>query len=379
VDAPAFDLSDHVRVERLPAPADEAELLRAVERLRRRRLDPSRPLWEMWFLPGLPADRIGWFVRQHHVVADGIAGMAELGALLDSVPGTVPTPAHPWVAAPRPSARALLRDNFQRRTAKLKNASGAVTHPTAVVHRVRAGIPAFRELLAEKPGPETSLNRVIGQDRTLAVLRSSLETVIEVAHAYGATVNDVLLAVIGGGLRGLLTSRGEPVDGVTLPIYVPISLRREDSAPDGGNLIGQMVVPLPLGIADPGQRLGQIAAETAKRKAVGRPSLGAMFHGRLVRGVMLKLVVRQRVNVVSADLLGPPTPLYFAGAQLIEVFPLVNLLGTESLGVGALSYAGQFSVLTVADAEAYPDLHIFAETADADLRALAESTAGLRR
>jgi hypothetical protein len=94
---------------------------------------------------------------------------------------------------------------------------------------------------------------------------------------------------------------------------------------------------------------------------------------------MLKLVVRQRVNVVSADLLGPPTPLYFAGAQLIEVFPLVNLLGTESLGVGALSYAGQFNVLTVADAEAYPDLQIFAETAGADLRALAESTAGLRR
>ena len=215
-----------------------------------------------------------------------------------------------------------------------------LTHPAAILHRVRAGLPALRELLAQEPGPDTSLNRVIGQDRTLALVRSSLGSVNEVAHLNGATVNDVLLAVIAGGLRGLLGSRGEPIEGVTLPIYVPISLRRGGSAPDGGNLISQMVVPLPVGIADPGRRLRQIAAETAKRKAVGRPTLGTMFHSRLVRGAMLKLIVRQRVNVVSADLPGPPTPRYFAGAPLIEVFPLVNLLGTESLGVGALSYAG---------------------------------------
>jgi Wax ester synthase-like Acyl-CoA acyltransferase domain len=36
VDAPAFDLSEHIRVEELAASADEAELLRTVARLRRR-------------------------------------------------------------------------------------------------------------------------------------------------------------------------------------------------------------------------------------------------------------------------------------------------------------------------------------------------------
>jgi diacylglycerol O-acyltransferase / wax synthase len=132
-------------------------------------------------------------------------------------------------------------------------------------------MPALRELLAEEPGPQTSLNRVIGQDRTLAVVRSSLEQVREVAHSHGATVNDVLLAVIAGGVRGLLGSRGEPIEGVILPIYVPVSLRRGRPGQQGGNLISQMVVPLPLGIADPGLRLQQIAAETAKRKAIDRP------------------------------------------------------------------------------------------------------------
>ena len=174
VDAPAFDLDDHVRVEQLPAAADEAELLRTVARLRRRRLDRSRPLWEMWFLPGLPGDRIGWFIRLHHVMADGIAGVAELGALLDAVPSAATAPAPPWIRRAATIGARSAAGQPPARIAKLRKAARGVTHPAAILHRVRAGMPAFRELLAEKPGPETSLNRVIGPDRTLAVLRSSL-------------------------------------------------------------------------------------------------------------------------------------------------------------------------------------------------------------
>jgi diacylglycerol O-acyltransferase len=379
VDAPAFELSEHVGVEQLAAPADEAELLRTVARLRGRRLDKSRPLWEMWFLPGLPDGRIGWFVRLHHVVADGIAGVAELGVLLDASPRPATAAPQPWSPAPWPSARDLVLDNLQRQIANLGSALGRIAHPAAMLGRARTAMPALRELLAEEPGPATSLNRVIGQERTLAVMRSSLGRVDEVAHTHDATVNDVLLAAIAGGLRGLLRSRGELIEGLILPIYVPVSLHRGPSGQQSGNLISQMIVPLPVGIADPGQRLRQIAVDTSKRKAIRRPSLGTMFKGRLVRGVMLKLIVRQRVNVVSADLPGPQIPLYLAGAQLIEVFPLLNLLGTESLGVGALSYAGQFNIMAVADTDAYPDLDVFAASARDDLRVLAESAARVRR
>ncbi len=372
VDAPAFDLDDHVGVEPLNAAADETEFLRAVARLKRRPLDRSRPLWEMWFLTGLPDDRVGWFVRLHHVVADGIAGMAELRTLLDAEPGAVTSPAQPWTPRPWPSERALLLDNVQRRVAKLRQAWRGLVRPATILHRVRASLPALRELLAARPGPRTSLDRVIGQDRTLAVVRNSLESVTEVAHRYDATVNDVLLVVIAGGLRCLLRSRGERIEAVTLPIYVPVSLRSGRSDQDGGNLISQMVVPLPLGVADPVERLRRIAVETATRKSIVRPSLGTMFGSKIVRGAMLKLIVRQRVNVVSADLAGPDAPLYFAGARLIEVFPLLNLLGNESLGVGALSYAGQLNVMAVGDADAYPDIGIFEAGVREEFRTLVE-------
>jgi len=378
VDAPAFDLSDHLRVEQLHAPADEADLLHTVARLRRRRLDRSRPLWEIWFIMGLSNDRIGMFVRLHHVVADGIAGLFELSTLLDTAPSSASVPAQRWAPGPWPSAGALLHDSLQRHIAELSSVLSGITRPTAILRRARAAMPAIRELLAEKPGPQTRLNRVIGQDRTLALVRGSLELVKQVAHAHDATVNDVLLSVIAGGLRGLLGNRGEPIEGVLLPIFVPVSLRKGRPGQVGGNLISQMIVLVPLGIADPGQRLKQIAMETAKRKAISRPSLGTMFHSGLVRGVMLKLIIRQRVNVVSADLPGPQTSLYFAGAQVIEVFPLVNLVGNESLRVGALSYAGQFNIMVVGDADAYPDIDVFAASARDELRLLVESTARVR-
>ena len=70
-------------VTSVPAPEDEPALLRITEQLRRR-LDRSRPLWEMWFLTGLPERRIGLFARIHHA----IAGVATLGAFLDTTPGT---------------------------------------------------------------------------------------------------------------------------------------------------------------------------------------------------------------------------------------------------------------------------------------------------
>ena len=142
-------------------------------------------------------------------------------------------------------------------------------------------------------------------------------------------------------------------------------------APDGGNLISQMVIPLPVGEPDPAARLRQISLESATRKALPRAALGGVFRNKLVAGVMLKSIARQRVNLVSADLPGPPVPLYFAGSQVREVFPLVNLLGTVSLGVGALSYAATFNIMVVADADAYPDLEAFANGVRDDLGALA--------
>ncbi len=374
VDAPGFDLTDHVRVAPLSAPGDEAQLLLATERLRRRRMDRSRPLWEMWFLPGLAEKRIGVFVRMHHAMADGMAGVATLGTLLDAVPDASVARARPWTPAPLPSERDLFVDTLRRRVDDLGRALSTLARPVSSVRRVVAAWPAMREIFAEEPGPETSLDRRVGPDRTVALIRSRIDLVREFAHAHDAKVDDVLLTVIAGGLRELLRRRGETIEGVIIPIYVPVSLHQQQRGDARGNLVSQMVVPLPIGESDPGRRLRQIAAETAKRKARSHPNLGILFHGgiagRIAGRAIVKLINRQRVNVTSTDLPGPQTPLYLAGARLLEVFPMLPLIGQESLGVGALSYAGQFNIMAVADKDAYPDIEVFAEGARDELNVL---------
>ena len=119
VDAPYFDLADHIRVHAIAAPGEEAQLLQACQELARRRLDPARPLWELWLLPGLPERRVGALLRLHHAMADGAAAAAAFGALLD-LTADAPTPvAPPWTPTPIPTAGELLRDNLRRRRKEL--------------------------------------------------------------------------------------------------------------------------------------------------------------------------------------------------------------------------------------------------------------------
>lgn len=376
VDAPHLDLADHLRVLPLPDPASEVELLAAVEGLRRRRLDRSRPLWEMWFLPGLPAARVGLFVRIHHVIADATAGVATLGALLDPTAEATVEPAPPWVPSPPPPARDLLEENLRRRAGELGHVPSSLARPVTAWRRGLTAWRAMREFLAEGPAPQTSLDRVAGLDRTLALIRTPLDSVREVADCHDATVNDVLLAATAGGLRRLLYHREEPVEDTIVRIAVPVSLRRHQGGGTGGNLVGEMVVPLPVGGSHPSGRLRRIAAETARRKARTPPTVGTLLGSRIARRAVRKAIDRQRVNVASADVAGPPMPLYLAGARLLEMFPVLALVAKASLGVGAMSYAGRFNIGLVADRGAYPDLAVFATGMREELGTLGVTIAG---
>ncbi len=317
VDAPSFDLADHVRVHPLAAPGDQARLLQACEELRLRRLDPARPLWEVWLLPGLAEGGVGLFLRAHHALADGISGMAAFGALLDLAADTPAAVAPPRTPAPIPSAGQLFRDNLRRHMQGLGRALSGLVHPVRTLRRARRVWPAWREFFTEQRAPQTSLNRPIGGDRRLAIIRSRLELAKQIAHARHAKVNDVVLAAVAGGLRELLRHRGEDVKGLALRAAVPVSLHHEQPGQARGNQNGAMIVPLPLGEPDPVRRLDLIAAETAERKQHPHPpGASGVMSFPVVQRAVFRLLYRQRlVNLYVTNVPGPPVPLYLAGAR----------------------------------------------------------------
>lgn len=363
VDDQDFDVAHHVHVHPVPAPADEAGLLEAVEALRGHRLDPARPRWAMWFLTGLPDGDVGLFVKVHHAIADGLSGVASFAAFVDADPTPPPVAGPDWTPAPRPSSLALFVDNLRGRGAGLARAARGLRHPARAWRTVRAAWPALREAFFEEPAPHTSLNaRGIGWHRRLALVRTDLDEIRAIAHARGATVNDVLMTLVAGGLRAVLLARGEPVTGVVLRAAVPVALARDRSGhPGRGNETGMMIVPLPVGEPDATRRLDWIAARTRERKRTARPQGGMLFRNGLIQRAFLGLAHRQRAsNTYVANVPGPPVPLFLAGAPIRELHAVVPLLGNMAVGVGALSYAGQFNLTVVADRELVPDTAVVA-------------------
>jgi diacylglycerol O-acyltransferase len=143
-----------------------------------------------------------------------------------------------------------------------------------------------------------------------------------------------------------------------------------------GNQDGWMIVPLPLSESDPVRRLQLIADETAERKHKPRPRTGSgvplLFQRAFLRGFR-----RQRLlNTSVTNLPGPPVPLYLAGARLLELVPVVSLMGNLTLVVAVLSYTGQLNLTAVADRDTCPDVEIFAQGVQGTLDQLAGSVLG---
>jgi diacylglycerol O-acyltransferase len=223
------------------------------------------------------------------------------------------------------------------------------------------------------------LRRPVGGRRRLAVVRAQLTVVKDVAHGHGATVNDLLLAAVTGGLRALLLARDTPVEGLTLYASVPVALRAQADTAGFGNQVGLMVVPLPVGEPDPVQRLWQVTRATAERKR--RPELLASLRpaGSLTILRALNRYSRHQriVDLFVTNVPGPQRPLYLMGARLVEAFPVVQVAGNVPLSVAVLSYAGQLNIGIQSDPDGLPDLDIFADGLRRSLEELGAATSPL--
>lgn len=376
-DDPSFDITRHVRAQDLPKPGDENQLLGVCERLRRRRFDMAHPLWEFWFLNGLPDGRVGLFIKLHHTVADGAAGVAALAVFLDTSPDQTPPASSDWNPVPAPTRRELIQDNLRGHWERLCRVIRALLHPVDLLRRIRMAATEVRRILGEARAPKTSLNRRIGSRRRLALVHSELDTFKEAAHSVGGTVNDVLLNVVAGGLRDLLAARGESVDDLQPRAIVPIAGGID--AESGNQTISGMLVPLPVGDPDTHHRLKTIAAETTERKQspLSYDEAG-ILNSPIMQRMSARLAGRQRVsNLYVANLPGPPMHLYLGSTRILELFPIVPLVGNTTVGVGALSYAGQFNLTVVADPDACPDLGVFVKGLSATLERLSTRTGEL--
>jgi len=304
------------------------------------------------------------------VLADGAAALAMLSALAGEGQDE-PALGSAWMAAPAPGLRELAAD----RLSAARRALSRLREPGAAAAQLGRISRQAAELAREGRAPRVSVNVPVTRLRRLALVRADLERARTAGHAHGGTVNDVVLAAVAGGARALLGARGELTPALVLKASVAVSLRARDDMPAGGNRVGVMIAPLPVGEPDADRRLIKIAAATSQRKT--RPAYQPS--SRLLQRWMIATMARQRlINLLVSNLPGPVDPLSFADARVLELFQLGLVQGNVPVSVGAISYAGQLNLAVVADG-AMPDLDAFtagmAQTLD-DLHALVVASAG---
>jgi diacylglycerol O-acyltransferase / wax synthase len=387
VDDPGFDLQYHVRRSALPAPGSDAQLRDLVARLQARQLDRSRPLWEIYLVEGLADGRFAVITKTHHAMVDGLSSIDIGAVLLDLTPQPRESPPDTWDPAAEPSGLGLVAsavtDQLRRPQSVLdtvrRAATDARTAATSVVQTGGAMLVAART--ATRGAPTNPLNAEIGEQRRYGTSAGELADYKAIRTTHGGTVNDVVLAVVAGGLRRWLITRGEPVlDSTTVRAMVPVSVRLPGTDADLGNRVSAYFVALPVGVSDPGERLRTITAAMAVHKQSGQ-AIGASALVGLVGltpptlhslGAKLSSSLSSRMfNVVVTNVPGPQFPLYAMGGRMREMYPVVPLAKGQAVSIGITSYDGGVFYGLNADRDAMGDVDVLASS-------IGESLAELR-
>jgi diacylglycerol O-acyltransferase / wax synthase len=374
VDDPEFDVTRHVGELRAPPPGDDAALRRVAAQVLGETLPRDRPLWDLRFVTGLGGDRVALVERVHHSLVDGVSGVDLATVLLDLEPDAPPPPPPPaWWAPPLPAVTARLVDGLRDRAGDpvraARRVADAATHPTRAMRALGTVGRGLGALVASGLlAPRTSLNRAPAGAQQLAWVRAPLDEVRTAGAAAEASVNDVVLTGVAGGLWWLLLERGEALPSdLVLKVLVPVSLRRDDEHGTLGNRVGAIYAPLPVGIGEPRARLTAVTDGMRRLKGRGQgEATGLLLDAADVlpagaSRLMSRAVEHQRiVNLVVTNVPGPPVPLYAAGARMLEAYPVVPLGANLAVGIAVLSYAGTLAVALTADSVACPDVDTFA-------------------
>lgn len=355
--APAgdFDIREHVRRRAEPQCLTTADLWRAVSGLMSQHLDRGRPLWSFDLIGPLADGREAVAARIHHAMADGIAGVRFLNSVLFDPTGE---------ADQRPASSPGQHDS-----PKLTPLEEAWRMPAALM----------REL--GHPDGYAPFDRPVTIARELAFAVAPLAEfkAIGASRPNAATVNDVLLAVVAGGLRRWLGADGAR----DLRAQIPVSLHhRDEAAGDLSNRDSFLNIDLPLAEADPLRRLDRISTETRERKRLDdADEIYDLFHAlgcvKRIGALAQRLAGSSHEFSLSiSNVPGPREPVQVAGRRVQHLFSSSEPAAHHALRISAISCAGDIGIGLCTDPTALPDIASLAGCVEASYDEL-RSAAGI--
>jgi diacylglycerol O-acyltransferase / wax synthase len=344
-----FDLGEHVSVVPVGGQGTDRDVLNCCAKLLEPRMDRDRPMWRLHLLTGVSGDRVGMLFQLHHALADGVGGAAMLMALTDQIGHPTPTRTEPT-------------------SGQLDRLWNALTHlpelalsTLSEARNVTDGAAHLAQTL--RPRSTTSLNAVVSPNRRMDVMTVRVSMVLEASRTLGVSVNDLMLASIAGAMGTILEHRGEDVRDLRLEALVPVSTRSSVSPGDYGNHTAVLQVPLPVGIADPIERLRLISAAMTTRKEHHVASTVAAlekvaqyvplpFVGNLTKNLFDH---QKFVNLAISNVRGPLFPLTILGSPIRSTAAFLPLASDLPVSFAIFSYDQNLTIGVLSDPTVFPE------------------------
>lgn len=332
------DPTYHVRLSALPRPGSAKDLGALVERLHSTPLDMTKPLWELHLVEGLENNRFAVYFKAHHCAVDGMGAINFIKQWLTTDPE-----APPGSGKSDPAGDADLASVFVTTTAKrtVEGVSAVGELVGKITSMARGANSSVRAALNT---PRTPFNTRINRHKRLAVQVLSLPRLKAVATATGTTVNDVILACVGGACRHYLQDQ-DALPKNTLTASVPVGFERDPETTV--NAASGFVAPLGTSTADPVERLIDISSSTSRSKAeLLALSPNALEHYSVIG--LLPIAFGQRAGYLQAlpplfnftvsNVVLSKQPLYLSGAKLDILVPVSFLCDGYGLNVTLVGY-----------------------------------------
>jgi diacylglycerol O-acyltransferase / wax synthase len=394
VDDDDFDLTFHVRRSAVPRPGSLDQLRELTARIMSRRLDRSRPLWEVYLVEGLEHGRFAILSKSHQILVDGVSTVDIGQVLLDVDPRPRDVVSDHWRPAREPSPPALMAEAVKEQVRHPRRLAETVRGNADGLRRAagslgRSGVATASVLSTHNWTPDTPSQAQLSEQRRFVTVRTDLQDYRKVRREHGGTVNDVILATIAGGVRAWLMTRAEPVHGSrSLRAMVPMSVIDNELEPTSlGSQVTGHLVNLPIGESSPVVRLHQVSYALKAHKDTGMAVAAdrladvagfapTTFHALGSRVAAMQ--VRRGFDLVVTNVPGPQFPLYAAGAQMVESYPVPPLLPGHALAIGVTSYDGAVYFGINADRDALPDVDVLGQCLTEALTELVDSASETR-
>lgn len=374
-----FDFDYHVRRSALASPGDQRELGVLVSRLHSNHLDLTRPPWELHVIEGLEDGRFALYAKVHHALVDGYSAMRMLARSLSKDPQArdarlffnIPAPPRKPRTADQPAQSANPLASALRTLTGVGSTVGAGLNmatglTSALVNTQIRRDGEYRHIAGSASAPHSILNARISRNRRFATQQYDFDRLKKLSSQHGATINDVALAIMGGGLRTFLGEVDKLPDR-SLVAFLPVNVRPNGDE-GGGNAVGAILAPMGTDIADPVERLEVITTATQAAKAeLQKMSPAAIIAysaallapaGSQIAGALTGIEPPwpYTFNLCVSNVPGPREPLYFNGSRLEATFPVSIPIHGMALNITLQSYAETINVGFVGCRDRLPHL-----------------------